>query len=282
MALSRSALKPAPPLVLLGALVAGILLLHPFGVSAGEPWTGIIQDSDKHPFESTTLQMDIDGDGREDEVFVRVTSRSPDSCGLPEGRTTARWISFEYQPASGPGRSPIYEICFGSEESSYWVWALKPWGDVDDDGKVDLYYYHGDDTSDEEVLLLREGDTWIPRSRGISGAGPYVGSDLRLHAERGVWRGGYPAGRDVVGRWNGAKRRFEGDRVYWVRSAQAAIREAPSREGEILGHEWRGSPVVLSPDETAPTAEAGWIRVEEPYAGWIARSDLSTNSDLDP
>lgn len=58
---------------------------------------------------------------------------------------------------------------YGSGEVAYWVYAVAPC-DTDKDGRVDLVFYAGDDTSVETVILRNTGKGFVVHSRKVTDA----------------------------------------------------------------------------------------------------------------
>jgi hypothetical protein len=59
----------------------------------------------------------------------------------------------------------FFRYQYGDGESDYWVYALISAGDINHDGKTDLVFYSGDDTSDETITLLNRGNRFIVHQR---------------------------------------------------------------------------------------------------------------------
>jgi len=134
----------------------------------------VITDDVKRAFgDLTPIKIDVDGDGRTDSIQPREYALV-DKCvkGTPLKFTDIQhWISFELTLAGGQKIPSIFKYRFGDSESTYWVYALVPAGDVNGDRKTDLVFYSGDDTSDETITLVNKGNRFIVHSRKVGSSG---------------------------------------------------------------------------------------------------------------
>ena len=128
----------------------------------------VITDEVKQAFgDLKPIKIDVDGDGRADTIQPREYALV-DKCvkGTPLKFTDVKhWISFDLTLARGQRFPSIFKYRFGDSESTYWVYALVPAGDVNRDGKPDLVFYSGDDTSDETITLVNKGNRFIVHSK---------------------------------------------------------------------------------------------------------------------
>ena len=61
----------------------------------------------------------------------------------------------------------FFKYRYGIDKTDYWVWALVPCK-VNKDGRRDLAFYAGDDTSDETIVILNQGSRFRVHSRKVS------------------------------------------------------------------------------------------------------------------
>jgi|GEM_PF-4119640 len=104
------------------------------------------------------IRIDLDGDRRLDAI-------KPRTYTTKRGREKVNWITFDIRFASGKKAEKIFTYDYGIDDVNYWVYALRPLRDLNNDGRRDLLFYTGDDTSDETVVLVSKGTRYQVRSR---------------------------------------------------------------------------------------------------------------------
>ena len=134
----------------------------------------IIGDRDRRSFdERGPILVDVDGDGKPDRISPRIytvrAQREPPSKGGADANET-HWITFDLKTSRGRVAKSFFRYEYGTGEAGYWVYALVPC-DVNKDGRADLIFYSGDDTSDETVILLNKAGRFIVHSRKVSEGG---------------------------------------------------------------------------------------------------------------
>lgn len=134
----------------------------------------IIEDRDRRSFdELTPIFLDVDADGKRDLISPRIytSRRARKSPGKPRMKAKEiHWITFDLKTSKGRIVNSFFKYQYGSDEADYWVYALVPC-DVNKDGRTDLVFYSGDDTSDETIILLNRGGRFIVQSRKLSESG---------------------------------------------------------------------------------------------------------------
>lgn len=263
---------------MISAIVTVALLL-----AASSGGYRLIEDSDKHSFtDLKPIHLDIDGDGKMDTIQPRTSMRKGwVTNGMAKRRRgTEHWIAFDLILASSPTRQTFFEYRYGDEWADYWVWAMIPAGDMDGNGQIDLVFYSGDDTSDETVILLRNGSTFRRCGTGI------ILGDYRLDSNYNVTteesydvraKTNIPA--RIVARWNGTKGWFEGTDLYWIHRAQLALRKEPRKSAKLIQWLSREAAVISLTLQGKPVMQDGWIKVETSAGtGWVQRNGLVTNS----
>jgi|SRR5688500_8022102 len=131
-----------------------------------------ISDDVKRSFdELKPITIDVDGDRKPDTIQPRVYALVP---GCAEGKALKftdiqHWIAFDLRLATGRRIPSFFKYQYGTDESSYWVYAVISAGDINGDGRTDLVFYSGDDSSDETVTLINKGNRFIVRSRKRGG-----------------------------------------------------------------------------------------------------------------
>ena len=130
-----------------------------------------ITDQDRRPFDDLRpITFDADGDDNLDIITPRtytVKAGGAPSAKLRRRARESHWITFDLRTGRGRVLNSFFRYEYGTDEADYWVYALVPC-DVNNDGRVDLVFYSGDDTSDETVILLNTGKTFKVHSRKVS------------------------------------------------------------------------------------------------------------------
>ena len=129
-----------------------------------------ITDDDRRGFdELMPISIDVDGDGKADTITPR-TYQINTKKGSKEARDIQNWIAFDLVTSRGQTVKSFFKYNYGTAEQggSYWVYALKSAGDINRDGKTDLIFYSGDDTSDETVWLANRGNRFTELRRKTS------------------------------------------------------------------------------------------------------------------
>src|SRR5687767_11121676 len=128
-----------------------------------------ITDDDRRGFnELGPITVDIDFDGKPDKIQPRTyqTYRRRPGRRLSK-RDIRNWITFDLMTQRGVRIRSLFTYNYGTAEQggSYWVYALVPIGDLNNDRKMDLEFYAGDDTTDETVKLVSRGSRYVVRYR---------------------------------------------------------------------------------------------------------------------
>lgn len=125
-----------------------------------------VSDADRRPFDDISeMKIDVDGDGKLDAIKPRTYQvvKRKSRTGPIRKRDIQNWITFDLITARGKRLRNFFRFEYGTAETggSYWVYALKSIGDINRDGKPDLMFYSGDDTSDERVILANRGTRFV-------------------------------------------------------------------------------------------------------------------------
>lgn len=127
-----------------------------------------IDDRDRRSFDNLQpIIMDADGDGTPDRLTPRtysVTMSRWRPGGIKMKYGEAHWITFDLKTGKGRTLRSIFKYQYGTSAADYWVYAIVPC-DVNKDGRTDLIFYSGDDTSDETIILLNRGGRFGVHSR---------------------------------------------------------------------------------------------------------------------
>jgi hypothetical protein len=241
-----------------------------------------IVDADKHGFDKLpAIYIDIDGDGKTETIRPR-TYTTPLLGGSSNQRrqvARAHWIAFDLILANGQMHTAFFRYRYGDDQSDYWVWALKSAGDVNNDGRVDLVFYSGDDTTDETVLLVQDRRRFRACSTGVILGEYRLDRDFSISTlSRYDARAGREIARRQIARWNPRFLFFEGRGLFWVRTG-TALRAEPRQTAESIIPLRRDDAVIAVFNNDAPVTRGDWLKVETEYGtGWVHRQALAANS----
>ena len=137
--------------MLIQIILAGLLLSAPPSSKCRA-----IHDADMRGFRDSDLDpvvMDIDGDGKADTITPRlvVTHYRDKKSKLHQ----AAWIVFDLKTSRGRVVRSFFKYHYGNDKIDYWVWWLASCK-VNKDGRRDLVFYSGDDTSDETIVISNQ------------------------------------------------------------------------------------------------------------------------------
>ena len=132
----------------------------------------IVQDSDRRSFDDRIpFTLDVDGDGRPDTITPRtytLKANRKDARKLTPNAREIHWIAFNMKTSRGRLLKSFFRYDYGTDEADYWVYAFVPCS-INGDGRPDLLFYSGDDTSVEEIILVNNGGTFKVQSRKVRG-----------------------------------------------------------------------------------------------------------------
>jgi hypothetical protein len=246
--------------------------------AASSPDDFLVVDGDKHPFdELVPISVDLDKDGKNETIQPRTYSKPRDRQDYADV-----WIAFDLRRATGKTQKDIFRYLYGNEHSHSWIWALKPAGDVNRDGTLDLVFYTGDDTTDEMVFLLQKGSRFEARSSGSILCDCFIGRDYNVTAT-----GSYDletktqAPDRTVARWNPQRERYEGTELHWVSAPKVEIRTEPRSAAPSVFTLGKDDAVLVVFEQGRPVREGTWLKVESEYgSGWVERDALVSSSHL--
>jgi hypothetical protein len=120
------------------------------------------------------ISLDVDGDGKLDAInphlYTQPATPSNNRSPFSEAKEL-HWIAFDLKTSSDRELPNFFQYNYGTDIADYWVYGLVACGDVNRDGKTDLIFYAGDDTSDETVVLIYEGESVRIHSKKVSESG---------------------------------------------------------------------------------------------------------------
>ena len=151
--------------------LALILIVSLLGVKPCASYQNRVDDTLKRLFDDRSpILIDIDGDSKPDTIMPRVYTVKSSRDAPGRGSTGAReshWITFDLKTSRGRTLKSLFRYEYGTDEADYWVYALVPC-EANRDGRIDLLFYSGDDTSDERVVLLNRRGRFSVHSRKVS------------------------------------------------------------------------------------------------------------------
>ncbi|MCA1623786.1 MAG: hypothetical protein LC768_06680 [Acidobacteria bacterium] len=113
--------------------------------------------------------MDVDGDGKLDTITPRAYKVKVNRKTSSKTKSKVRenyWIAFNIKTSNGRVLNSFFRYNYGINEAVYWVYAFVPCR-INRDGRTDLLFYSGDDTSQESVVLVNRGNSFKVFSRKV-------------------------------------------------------------------------------------------------------------------
>jgi hypothetical protein len=150
-----------------------LFLLLPFAflLFISSAFSQKITDSERRSFNNLKpIKIDIDGDKIKDTIQPRLYKiiSKPANRKKLKPFDTKHWIAFDLITSKGLKLKSIFKYEYGTAEADYWVYVLKSIGDINKDGKIDLLFYAGDDTSDERIWLVNKKNRFVVFRRKIT------------------------------------------------------------------------------------------------------------------
>ena len=133
-----------------------------------------VKDSDRRSFDNlNSFILDVDGDGKPDTITPRTYTQKTNLKLSGKSKQKAReihWIAFDVKTSQGRVLNSFFKYNYGTEEADYWVYAFVPCR-INRNGRSNLLFYSGDDTSEEKVILVNRNNVFKVYSREVKALG---------------------------------------------------------------------------------------------------------------
>jgi hypothetical protein len=228
----------------------------------------------KIPKSTTVIKADIDGNNIPDRIvasyFIRPVLVLDDGQKNTCKTVPGIFVRYTLYPDLQKSGKVIFEENYGSTRASYWVHRLTLGKDLDRDGRKDLVFYMGDDTSDETTYLLQKPVGFKAVSVGSAGLPSYT-----IDSQNSLVN----FNKKVAAQWNRSTEIWQSKQIGWVKGDCVAIREKPDAKSKIvtLGFDRN---IMQSQDVRAV---GDWIAIEDEgnnAKGWINKKYFSFSSPV--
>ena len=225
------------------------------------------------PKSETVINEDIDNNGKPDRIvssyFIRsvlVPKYNSKTCQTLLGKFVRYTL---YADGEKTGKV-ILEQSYGTSLVSYWVHRLTLDKDIDGDGRKELFFYTGDDTSEEKIYLFLKPDGVKKVYLGVT---DLPGAKLNENFDLQFFRG------KVFAQWNRSEQlwKSQNNRYLWTLGDCVEIRERPDARSKIVRMISKNEILTVSQPQTA----SGWIGVDlDGQKGWIKINNISFTSPV--
>jgi hypothetical protein len=252
----------------------GLALMIGFSSISCLPASASAKTNFSLPKSETVINEDIDNNGKPDRIvasyFIRsvlVPQYSSKSCQTLSGKFVRYTL---YADGAKTGKV-ILEQSYGTSRASYWVHRLTLDKDLDGDGRKELLFYMGDDTTEESIYLFLQPDGIKTVYLGVM---DLPGASLNENFDLKLFR------REVFAQWDRVEKLWKSQdkRHLWTLGDCVEIRESPDAQSKIV--------TMISKNEVLtvfqPQTDNGWIGVDFPYGqkGWIKAENTSFTSPV--
>lgn len=252
----------------------GIALIIGFSPISYLPALASTKTNLELPKSETVINEDIDNNGKTDRIvasyFIRpvlVPNYNSNTCQTVSGKFVRYTL---YADGDKTGKV-ILEQSYGTSLASYWIHKLIVDKDIDGDGRKELLFYMGDDTSQESMYLFVKPNGIRTVYLGVT---DLPGASLNENFDLQFFRG------KVFAQWNRVEQLWnsQNKRYVWTLGDCVEIRERPDAQSNIVS--------MMSKHEVLtvfqPQTDNGWIGVEFPYGkkGWIKTKNISFTSPV--
>lgn len=226
----------------------------------------------KLPNPQTVLKADLNGNGTPDRIVASYFNRpvlvvddfKANTCKTVPGK----FVRYTMYADGQKNGKVIFEENYGSTRASYWVHRLEIGKDIDNDGRKDLVFYMGDDTSDDTTYLLQKPEGFKAVSAGGAGLPSYTIAENRSLVS---------FNKVMLAKWNRATEVWTSDKNGWVKGNCVAIRAQPDPNSKIVSLGFDRN--LLAVMNLQPVGD--WIAVDDDgRSGWINKKYFSFSSPV--
>jgi hypothetical protein len=226
----------------------------------------------KLPNPETVITADINGNGTADRIvssyFIRPVLVVADNRGNTCKTVPGKFVRYTMYADGRKNGKVIFEENYGSTRASYWVHRLEIGKDLDGDGRKDLVFYMGDDTSDDTTYLLQKPEGFKAVSAGGAGLPSYT-----IAANRSL----VSFNKVVLAKWNRSTEVWTSNNNGWVKGDCVAIRAQPDPKSKIVTLRFDRN--LMTVMNLQPVGD--WIAVDEDgNSGWINKKYFSFSSPV--
>jgi len=223
---------------------------------------------------------DLNGNGKREHI-VTVNYKKPASL-LSSNNTacetrTGYFAKFVlYRDGQKRGMT-IFDYSIGDDEAVYWQYRIDKAIDLNRDGKKDLIFYAGDDTTEEYVFLIQKASYFKAVYSGTLELDYFA--ELNDTNDIVIKNDGSPT--KVLAKWNAKREVFEGEGIYWIIGNCIGLYTEPSELSKVLVRFYEGE--IVYPPEKANDNQDGWQKIkvntfEGWKEGWMEMRHLSASS----
>ncbi len=227
----------------------------------------------KLPKSKTVIQSDIDGNGIPDRVvatyFTRPVSVLDNDRLLSCKTVPGKFVRYTMYANGQKNGKVIFEENFGSTRASYWVHRLEIGKDLNRDGRQDLVYYMGDDTSDETTYLLQKQAGFKAVSAGASSLPSYS-----IDSQGSI----VSFGKVGLAKWDRVAEVWTSDKSGWVTGNCIAIRAQPDDKSQTIGLGFDRNLMTIS--QLQPVGDWIAIKTDGGGNGWINKKYFSFSAPV--
>ena len=224
---------------------------------------------------------DLDNNGKRERI-VTVNYKMPSpllssnnaACETRTGHF-AKFVLYRDNQKRG---TTIFDYFIGDDEAVYWQYRIDEAVDLNRDGKKDLIFYAGDDTTEEYVFLIQKSSYFKAVYSGTF--------DLDNFAEPNntydiVTKNYDNLTTKVLAKWNPKSEVFEGEGIYWVIGNCIGLYAEPNEISKVLVRFYEGE--IVHSHEKSNDSRDGWQKIkvntfEGWKEGWIEKRYLSNSS----
>jgi hypothetical protein len=227
----------------------------------------------KLPDPMTVIKADINGNGIADRIVASYFSRPVLVLDNNEQHTCktvpGKFVRYTLYPDQQHNGKVIFEENYGSTRASYWIHKLEIAKDINLDGRKDLVFYMGDDTSNETTYLLQKPEGFKAVSVGESEIPSY-----EIDAQRSLVR----FDKKVLAKWDRSTEVWTSNRIGWVTGDCVAIRAQQDSQSKIVALGFDRNLLIVN--QRQPIGDWITVNTEDGGSGWINKKYFSFSAPV--